>query len=234
MRTVATPRRYTLVAIVLHWLIAAMILFNLATGFFHQSVPRVAMAIHISSGITILILSVVRVIWRLTHRPPPFRSDLAPWERALAHLVHFLLYVAMVMMPLTGWAMISASPPPGSQGAQAAQAQAVQAMAKKAEADKAAGEPVAPVAAPAPRKPTMFWWIAPLPKIAALQDMGRTAQGLPAQKAKHDQLEQFHGLGGWILLALLFLHIAGALKHQFVDRHRQFARMGIGEPERVK
>ena len=55
------PARYTNVAIVLHWAIAAMILFNLATGLFNEALPRGIIAVHISSGITILALSIVRI-----------------------------------------------------------------------------------------------------------------------------------------------------------------------------
>lgn len=213
--------RYSTVAIILHWAIALLILFNLGTGFLRPFVPRGVWAFHVSSGITVLLLTAVRVVWRLTHRPPPFPSTMPHWERGLAHIVHFLLYVAMVMIPLTGWAMISANPPVGSPGAAAAQAAMVEAAAK-------AGKP-----APAPRKPSQFWGLAPVPLITPLQDMGRDPAGLPAQKAKHQQLGELHELGGWIMLALLFLHIGGALKHQFIDRQREFARMGIGEPDRV-
>lgn len=212
--------RYTNGAIVLHWAIAVLILFNLATGFFHHSVPRLAMVIHVSSGVTVLILSVVRIAWRLMHRPPPFASTMPAWERVLAHLVHFLLYVAMIALPLTGWAMISANPPPGSAGAVAA------------EAARAAAQPPG-TPAPPKRQPPMFWFAVKLPLIKPLQEMGRNPEGLPAQKAKHRQLGELHELGGWILLALLVLHVAGALKHQLIDRQREFARMGIGDPELV-
>ena len=50
----------------------------------------------------------------------------------------------------------------------------------------------------------------------------------PAKAALHDQLVQLHATGALIFAGLLVLHVAGALKHQFVDRQRQFARMGIG------
>ncbi|WP_174274837.1 cytochrome b, partial [Sphingomonas bacterium] len=109
--------RYTGVAIALHWAIAAFILFNLVTGLWLDSMPRGTIAIHISSGISVLILTVARIVWRLTHKPPPYPSDMPAWERGLAHLVHFCLYAAMLIMPLSGWAMISANPPAGSPGA---------------------------------------------------------------------------------------------------------------------
>jgi cytochrome b561 len=228
--------RYTNVAILLHWAIAAMILFNLATGLFSDSMPRGIMAIHISSGITILVLSLVRIAWRLTHKPPPYPSDMKQWERSLSHVVHFCLYAAMLLLPFSGWAMISASPPAGSAGAAyAAQLQAAKHQPAMPAAAKALPDPNKPSPPPTQikRKQPMIWWVIPLPKIAPLEDMGRDPAGVPAQREKHEQIETFHGLGGYVLLALLLLHIAGALKHQFVDKKRELARMGIGTPERV-
>jgi len=205
--------RYTTVAILLHWTIAALILFNIVTGFLHDALPRGAMAIHISSGITVLALTLVRIAWRLTHRPPPF-LPMKPWERGLAHVVHSCLYAAMLLMPISGWAMISANPPIGSPGA------------AYAESLRNPGAlPTAPRPAAARR---MVWWLIPLPLIKPLQDMGRAPEGVPVQREKHEQIEQFHGSGGLILVFLLFLHIGGALKHQFFDRERELARMGLG------
>lgn len=221
--------RYTTVAIILHWAIAAMIIFNLASGLLHAFLPGGVIAVHISSGVTILALTVVRIVWRLTHRPPPLRSDLKPWERYLAHGVHLLLYAGMLVLPLSGWAMISANPPPGSPGAAAAAAMRAPPPPKAAKALPDANKPTPPSRS----RPVLIWGIVPLPKIAPLQEMGRTPEGLPAQKEKHEQIETVHGLGGYILLLLLVLHIAGALKHQLIDRHRELARMGLGTPERV-
>ncbi|MEH3046842.1 cytochrome b [Sphingomonas adhaesiva] len=197
--------RYSNVAIVLHWAIAALILYNLATGLFGEWLPRGAFAFHISSGITILVLTVVRIVWRLTHRPPPF-LPMTGGERALAHGVHALLYVAMLALPLTGWAMVSANPPAGSAGA----------------AFAAQGKPASK------RGPILIWNAIPLPLIAPINDIGRTPEGVPEQHELHERLETIHGLGGWLMLALLVLHVAGALKHQFIDRQRALARMGLG------
>ena len=206
-------RRYSNVAIFLHWTIAGLILFNLVTGLFHDSFPRGTMAIHISSGMTILILSLARIVWRLTHRPPAF-LPMKAWERGVAHVVHFCLYTAMLLMPISGWAMISANPPAGSPGA-------------------AYADSLRPPAPNAPRlMKRMVWWVIPLPLIQPLQDMGRTPEGVPVQREKHDQIEKFHGTGGLILILLLFLHIGGALKHQLIDREPELARMGLGRRRR--
>ncbi len=63
---------------------------------------------HKAVGITILLLTIVRVGWRLTHRPPPPLAGLARWELALSRFVHVALYVLMLGVPLGGWATHSA------------------------------------------------------------------------------------------------------------------------------
>ena len=109
----AENQRYTGVAIALHWIIAIAILAQLAVGFGHDLLPReergAVMAIHKSMGLTILLLSLLRLVWRLMHKPPPLPAGLAAWEKLLAHAVHAGLYAVMIGAPLTGWAMSSAS-----------------------------------------------------------------------------------------------------------------------------
>lgn len=228
--------RYSNVAIILHWAIAALILYNLASGLLRPVLPRGFFTWHVSAGITILVLSVVRVVWRLTHRPPPM-LPMHGWERGLAHIVHFLLYAAMLVLPFSGWAMVSANPPRGSAGAAwAAENPAGSPPAPTLKPDtrstggpagegKGGGEP------PRPRGPTMVWKLFKLPLIAPLNEMGRTPEGVPAQREVHERIETFHAIGGWVMLVLVLLHVGGALKHQFVDRRRELARMGIGRPE---
>ena len=79
----AAGERYTRVAIALHWAIAAMIAYNLASGLLHDVLPHGLFALHVSSGITILALSIVRVGWRRTHRPqaPPDPAERCPDAR---------------------------------------------------------------------------------------------------------------------------------------------------------
>ena len=112
-------QRYTSVAITLHWVIALLILFNLAIGFFMEGFePKLrvfVVGLHVSAGLTALVLTVFRAVWRLMHPAPPFPGDMAGWERGLAHTAHAIIYVMMFAMPLTGWAIISAHPPrPGA------------------------------------------------------------------------------------------------------------------------
>jgi len=233
--------RYTRVAMWLHWLIAFFIFYNLASGLLRSELPRGFFVFHISSGITILALTLVRVVWRLTHRPPPF-LPIKVWDARLAHSVHFLLYLAMLLMPLSGWAMISANPPAGSPGAayadaeraarQAAEPQRLPAGGEVRTAPAPAGEGKGGGAAPRPRGPTMLWGLVKLPLITPINELGRTPEGLPEQREVHERTETFHAIGGWIMLLLLVLHIAGALKHQFADRQPELQRMGLDHPGR--
>ncbi len=109
------PDRYSTVAIVLHWLIALAIVALLVIGIVMTSLPPSTtmfklFQLHKSLGITVLALSVLRLAWRLTHRPPPLPADTKKWEAFAAHATHWLFYALMIGMPLTGWAMVSASP----------------------------------------------------------------------------------------------------------------------------
>nr|AID57570.1 cytochrome B561 [uncultured bacterium] len=64
---------------------------------------------HKSFGITVLILSLFRLIWRLTHKAPALPDGMKPWEKAAAKFTHIGFYVLMIGVPLLGWAMVSAS-----------------------------------------------------------------------------------------------------------------------------
>jgi len=102
--------RYTRVAIVLHWTIAALVVVNLTIGLLHDSLLQGAIPLHKSIGMLVLMLSVVRLLWRFTHRPPPLPATVKRWEKGLAHAVHWLFYALMILIPLSGWVFTSASP----------------------------------------------------------------------------------------------------------------------------
>lgn len=110
----SAQQRYSAVARVLHWSIAALIVFNLSVGFFMEGlVPPlkwIIVPLHFSSGITVLALSVLRLLWRLTHQPPPLSAHLSGWERKSAHVAHWTMYVLMFALPITGWITISSHP----------------------------------------------------------------------------------------------------------------------------
>ena len=64
---------------------------------------------HKSFGIVVLLLSIFRLIWRLTHKAPALPAGMKTWENAAAKLTHIGFYVLMIGVPLMGWAMVSAS-----------------------------------------------------------------------------------------------------------------------------
>jgi len=100
------------VAIALHWAIAAAIVLNLLLGWWMQAAIEdeawaaraiAAFQLHKSIGLTILALSLARLLWRLAHRPPPLPPAMRAWERAAARAVHWAFYGLMVAVPLSGW-----------------------------------------------------------------------------------------------------------------------------------
>jgi cytochrome b561 len=106
--------RYSRGAVVFHWLIAALILANAALGLSaaraeDEAVQQSLINLHKPLGLTILALSLGRLTWRLTHRPPPF-AGIKGWEKALATITHWSFYALMVGVPLAGWWLSSAVP----------------------------------------------------------------------------------------------------------------------------
>jgi cytochrome b561 len=113
MDTVTAPAaRYSRGAVILHWLIAVLIALNFVAAWVAEDLPDAqagqVMGNHKAIGITILLLTVLRVIWRLTHRPPPLADTLAAWEVAVSRVTHGLVYLLMLAIPLSGWLMHSA------------------------------------------------------------------------------------------------------------------------------
>ena len=104
--------RYSTLAIVLHWTIAALIVLQIIlAGRMEGRTPEAFAVVqfHKSIGITVLLLSLVRLAWRLIHPPPPEPATLVGWEKTLSSVVHWAFYVVMIGMPITGWIMVSAS-----------------------------------------------------------------------------------------------------------------------------
>ncbi|MGH1571953.1 cytochrome b [Methylobacterium sp. P31] len=112
----AEARRYTVVAILLHWLSALCVLALIGMGLVmvHAGLTPIRQfqlyQWHKSVGITVLILTALRPAWRLTHRPPPHLAGMPVRERRAAGVAHGLLYVLLVGLPLSGWAVVSLSP----------------------------------------------------------------------------------------------------------------------------
>jgi cytochrome b561 len=95
---------------VFHWLVVALLLVQYAIGWLmpdvHRGPPGVPMIFHISFGILILTLIVLRLVWRLTHPVAP-ESSLAPWQRLSSQVVHWLLYLLVLATTVTGWVFAS-------------------------------------------------------------------------------------------------------------------------------
>ena len=110
------PSRYGDTAVIFHWLIAFLILGLLAigkymTGLAENDPLRFELTQwHKSFGIAVLLLSILRLLWRFTHKPPATPSSLPTWQRQVSALVHLALYALMLALPITGWIMVSASP----------------------------------------------------------------------------------------------------------------------------
>lgn len=105
--------RYNRVSIWFHWSIAALIVVNLLLGFFREDIGdltgRSVIYGHKATGFAILGLSVGRLLWRVGHRPPPFDAVMSRWEALLARATHWLIYVLMIALPLSGWVLVSNS-----------------------------------------------------------------------------------------------------------------------------
>ena len=179
-------QRYTAVAIALHWIIAFSIIGLIAVGWLMEEMDPgpdyfAIVQLHKSFGITILLLSVARIIWRLMNPPPP-EPPMPGWQKLAASAVHVLFYVLIIAMPLTGWIMASASTD----------------------------------------APTRYFGLVDirLPGIPALD--------LATREGLEEGFEQVHGNLAWVIIGLLVLHVAGALKHQFVDKDGLLARMAPG------
>jgi cytochrome b561 len=179
--------RYSTVAITFHWLIAGAIVLQLALGWHMGDVEgfgrSILLQIHKSVGVSILVLTLARLLWRVVSPPPPHGSDLHKLEKLASHWVHMGFYAALMLLPLTGWAMVSL--------------------------ERAGGMRVFGV---------LTW--PGLPFVSHLPG--------PVQETLADVADQAHGVLVWVMLALLGLHIAGALKHHFVSKDATLSRMAPG------
>jgi cytochrome b561 len=179
--------KYTKIAVLLHWLIALLITFNVILGLGLHYVPdsdvRPMIDLHKSFGITVLALAFIRFFWRFTHTPPPLPADYPAWERQLAHAAHVALYGLIFALPITGWVHDSAWSAAASH-------------------------------------PMLLYWIIPWFRLGFITGLD------PATKDMvHQLFGQVHTLLGYALYGVVGLHILGALKHQFFDKHRELQRM---------
>ena len=108
--------KYTKISILLHWLIALAIIMQLSSGLWmvqaikedeHRLLAYQTYQLHKSIGLTILILSLFRLFWRFTHKPPALPKNINNFEKNAAKFSHFILYFLMIAIPFLGWAMVS-------------------------------------------------------------------------------------------------------------------------------
>ena len=99
--------RYSMGAMLLHWLIAIAVIVNWRIAASAEDLPDTergaVMANHMALGMTILALTVLRLVWRFMRTPPDLAVTLRPWERVLARTVHIIFYVLLIGLPLGGW-----------------------------------------------------------------------------------------------------------------------------------
>lgn len=174
-----TAPRYSTPAVLLHWLLALMILGSLAVGLYMTSLPFSPTRLklynwHKWAGVLVLGLSALRLLWRLTHRPPP-PVPMPAWQEKASQLAHAALYVLFFAVPLAGWAYSSA-----------------------------AGFPI------------VLFGVLPLPDF------------VPVDRELSELIKPLHHWLAYALAAVVTLHMAGALKHHFIDRDGLLSRMRLG------
>src|ERR1700723_220674 len=108
-----SPTVYGAVAQTLHWLIAALIVTQFTLAYLADDLPLGAhklalLARHKSFGMTVLMLAILRLLWRLKDPPPELPAGMTHLERVLARIRHAAFYVLLLAMPTTGWLMSSA------------------------------------------------------------------------------------------------------------------------------
>jgi cytochrome b561 len=182
--------RYGTVAMMFHWLIALLIVCNVLGGFTFSNIlshddPNIFMIvqIHKSIGLTVLVLSILRLVWRLMN-PVPALPPMSDRLRMLARGTHYLFYFLIIAVPLAGWLMVSASP---------------------------AGAP------------TMWFGLFQVPYFDFLASLPRVDKG-----PIHENLETVHAVLAYSATALVVLHVAAALYHQFNRHDDVLKRMWFG------
>jgi len=111
--TTSQPDRYSGTAISLHWVIAALIICAFALGWSMTDLAVSPLKLRMFNwhkwiGITVLLLAIARLVWRLTHRPPA-ALPVPVWQRIAAQVVHGALYVLLFLQPLSGWVYSNAA-----------------------------------------------------------------------------------------------------------------------------
>lgn len=104
---------YTRTAISLHWLLALLILGAFLLGLYMHDLPLSPGKLRLYSyhkwiGVTVFMLTVFRLGWRISHRPPALPDSVLMWGRIASEIVHYLFYILIFLIPISGWLMSSA------------------------------------------------------------------------------------------------------------------------------
>ena len=170
---------FTPVGVIFHWVMAAVMLFQLGFGWWVTWMPvgdgkLQAFQLHSALGLAIFVLAIGRMAWRITVGDPFNDADTQGWKTTFAYIVEHIFYVCFFLLPLSGWAMWSSVAPPGP---------------------LAVGGVI-----PWPQLP-----LEELPEAMRWQVM--------------DFAEGLHLVLVWVLMLLVPIHVAAALKHHFWDRN---------------
>ncbi len=102
-------QRYSLIARVLHWVLAILILTQLALGTAADRAGKPAAEYlldqHVRIGLLILALTLLRLIWRFAHPPPPLAAAISVWQRRFANAVHWTFYLLLIVLPISGYVL---------------------------------------------------------------------------------------------------------------------------------
>lgn len=107
--------RYTRIAMAFHWIIAALIVWGFSLGWIMTDIPGFTptklryFSWHKWIGVTVLVLALLRLLWRATHPAPALPAALHTWEKLAAHAGHAALYFLMFAIPVTGYLYSSAA-----------------------------------------------------------------------------------------------------------------------------
>jgi len=105
--------KYTRTAITLHWLIALLIFIAFPLGIYMHELALSPTKLKLYSyhkwlGVTVFTLSLIRLLWRIRHQPPPLPASITRWQQRAARITHYLLYALLIAVPVSGWLMSSA------------------------------------------------------------------------------------------------------------------------------
>ena len=101
---IITTSRYNSVAIWLHWLTAILIIFMLIFGedYIRHAKETFGPSLHATIGVSILVLALLRLVWRFRNPPPALPNNMKSWEITLSYFSHWAFYVLLIGLPLSG------------------------------------------------------------------------------------------------------------------------------------